>query len=1019
MKTKRAFTRTPVARAVSLILGSTVLAPVVTQAANQEADQLDEIVVTGIRSSLESSMNLKRDSQGVVDGIVAEDIGKFPDTNLAESLQRITGVSIDRSIGEGSKITVRGIGPDYNLVLLNGRQMPGASIGDTFASNSRSFDFANLASEAVSAVEVYKTSRAETSTGGIGASVNIRTTRPLDAPGMKLNLGVKGVMDTSASNLPSNIEGDSITPEISGIFTTTGENERWGVALTASYQDRAAGFNQASVGNGWRPFGAEQAPTWGTIGPPGDPNIENRPSGDDIYSVPQNLGYGFSGIERKRTNGQATFQFRPMDSMTATLDYTYSENKIHTRRNELSVWFNFGASASGWSDGPVAGPLYYTEFYNTSNDNPATPFNVEGAADLSMGGAEFATKNVNKSAGFNLEWDVTDKLSLEVDYHDSTATSGADSPFGSNAVLGVASFNRGTTTGDFSKDFPVIEAVVPGGVRADMMQVTGSSFRNSYTKAEVEQARLMGKFKFNEDSRLDFGIGMTEVNNRSAFANVQSDNTWGGIPGITPTLYPDDVWQHNTVRGFFDQISGSGNPDLLNEFFSFNFRDVINLVQPARAALGGSSATCPLNGNGAVQVDCYTASNVWGTDRRTKEESNNAYLQYSHDWEGAVPVHMALGVRYEETDVTSTALVPIATGINWTGNNEFPVQFGPPDFTTLEGSYDYVLPSIDFAFDLTDSIKMRASVGDSIGRPGWGDIQGGQTLSNLARIDGGSGSQGNPNLKPLESRNYDLSFEWYYAEGSYASVGWFRKDIDNYVGVSVIEAQPFGLPHPGPGAGYYDEAQANCPQADLTCIRDYILINHDGDPGVVRGADANGHATGVISGIQGDPIATFDITVPSNQKSARVDGWEIAIQQMFGDSGFGIAANATFVDSDISYDNHSTQDQFAIEGLSDSANFIAFYEKYGFSVRAAYNWRDEFLAGRFDGTGGPNPVYTEPYGQIDFNASYDITDNLSVSAEAINLTNETQRVHGRNEHQALYVTQTGARYMLGVRYKFQ
>jgi TonB-dependent receptor len=399
-------------------------------------------------------------------------------------------------------------------------------------------------------------------------------------------------------------------------------------------------------------------------------------------------------------------------------------------------------------------------------------------------------------------------------------------------------------------------------------------------------------------------------------------------------LYPDDVWQHNTVRGFFDQISGSGNPDLLNEFFSFNFRDVINLVQPARAALGGSSATCPLNGNGAVQVDCYTASNVWGTDRRTKEESNNAYLQYSQDWEGAVPVHMALGLRYEETDVTSTALVPIATGINWTGNNEFPVQFGPPDFTTLEGSYDYLLPSIDFAFDLTDSIKMRASVGDSIGRPGWGDIQGGQTLSNLARIDGGTGSQGNPDLKPLESRNYDCRSSGTTRKGSYASVGWFRKDIDNYVGVSVIERSRSTWPHPGPGAGYYDEAQANCPQADLTCIRDYILINHDGDPGVVRGADANGHATGVISGIQGDPIATFDITVPSNQKSRVVDGWEIAIQQMFGDSGFGIAANATFVDSDIAYDNHSTQDQFAIEGLSDSANFIAFYEKYGFSVRA-------------------------------------------------------------------------------------
>lgn len=1020
MKT-RAFTRTPISRAISLVLGSTVIGSVAfaQEAAQPGAQNLDEIVVTGIRSSLESSMALKRDAQGVVDGIVAEDIGKFPDTNLAESLQRITGVSIDRSIGEGSKITVRGIGPDYNLVLLNGRQMPGASIGDTFASNSRSFDFANLASEAIAGVEVYKTSRAATSTGGIGASVNIKTTRPLDAPGTRFNVGVKGVHDTSASNLPSNTQGSDFTPEVSGIFSTTGDDGRWGVALTASYQDRAAGYNQASVGNGWRPFGAEQAPTWGTIPAEGDPNITNRPSGDDIYSVPQNLGYGFSGIERKRTNGQATFQFKPTDTTTATLDYTYSENKVHTRRNELSVWFNFGASASNWTDGPVAAPLQYTEFYNTSADNPATPFAVEGAADLSMGGAEYATKNVNKSLGFNFAWDVTDNLGLELDYHDSTGTSGADSPFGSNAVLGVASFNRGTTTGDFSKDFPVIEVTVPGGVRADMMQVTGSSFRNSYTKAEVEQTRLLGKYKFTESSKLDFGIGFTDVNNRSAFANVQSDNTWGGIPGITPALYPDDVWQHNTVRHFFDQVSGSNNPNLLNEFFSFNFRDVINLVKPARAALGGSSATCPLNGNAAVQVDCYEASNVWGTDRRTEEESKNAYIQYSTKWDGAVPISLAAGVRYEKTDVTSTALVPIATGINWTGNNEFPVQFGAPDFTTLKGSYSYVLPSLDTAFDLRDNLKLRASVGKSIGRPGWGDIQGGQTLSNLARIDGGTGSQGNPNLKPLESLNYDLSLEWYYADGSYVSAGYFRKDIDNYVGVTVIEAQPFNLPHPGPGAAYYDEAQANCPQADLTCIRNYILINHDGDPGVVRGADSNGNATGVISGVAGDPIATFDITVPANQKSVRVTGWEFAVQHMFGDSGFGVTANATLVDSNRTYDNHSTADQFAIEGLSDSANLIAFFEKNKWSVRAAYNWRDEFLSGRFDGTGGPNPNYVEPYGQIDVNASYSILDNLTVSAEVINLTDEIIRVHGRNQHQALYVTQTGPRYMLGVRYKFQ
>src|SRR6185295_17162412 len=226
MKT-RSFNLRPVSQAISLVLGTTVLAPALVHAAEQ-ASEVDEIVVTGIRSSLESSMAMKRDSQGVVDGIVAEDIGKFPDTNLAESLQRIPGVSIDRSIGEGSKVTVRGLGPDFNLVLLNGRQMPGSSIQDTNASDSRSFDFANLASEAVAALEVQKTARSATPTGGIGATVNIKTTRPLDAPGMHLSCGMKGVNDTSSQNLPDHLQGDSWTPEFSGIFSNTFADERVG-----------------------------------------------------------------------------------------------------------------------------------------------------------------------------------------------------------------------------------------------------------------------------------------------------------------------------------------------------------------------------------------------------------------------------------------------------------------------------------------------------------------------------------------------------------------------------------------------------------------------------------------------------------------------------------------------------------------------------------------------------------------------------------------------------------------------
>ena len=172
-------------------------------------------------------------------------------------------------------------------------------------------------------------------------------------------------------------------------------------------------------------------------------------------------------------------------------------------------------------------------------------------------------------------------------------------------------------------------------------------------------------------------------------------------------------------------------------------------------------------------------------------------------------------------------------------------------------------------------------------------------------------------------------------------------------------------------------------------------------------------------GQPGDPIATFDITVPANQRSATLR-W-LGIQRaahVRRDRASASSANYTLVDSGLTYDNQNRGEQFALEGLSDAANVVAFFEKDKWQVRAAYNWRDEFLARRFDGTGLPNPVYTEPYGQIDLNASYELTDNLTFLAEAINLTDEIQRLHGRTKQQVLFVTQTGPRYMLGARYKF-
>ncbi|WP_377160366.1 TonB-dependent receptor plug domain-containing protein [Roseateles sp. UC29_93] len=358
--------RQPVAAACALLFIAAAAhaqqAPAAPEAAASEAQRkadatIDTVVVTGIRQSLDTSLNLKRQQRGVVDGIVAEDIGKFPDTNLAESMQRISGVSIDRSMGEGSKVTVRGVGPDFNLVLLNGRQMPASTLADTGPSNSRAFDFANLATESIAALEVYKTSRASAPTGGIGATINIKTARPLDTKKTIASIGVKAVHDGGNSRLPDNIKGDSVTPEVSGIYSTTFGEGMFGVSVSGSYQKRDAGYNSAGVPNGWLPFKGDETGN-GAIplpGAPGSERITNRPGPNDVYSLPQNVNYNMNGIRRERTNGQVTFQFAPTKSLTTTLDYTASQNKVHTRRNDLSAWFSFGPSSSSWTGGPVSG----------------------------------------------------------------------------------------------------------------------------------------------------------------------------------------------------------------------------------------------------------------------------------------------------------------------------------------------------------------------------------------------------------------------------------------------------------------------------------------------------------------------------------------------------------------------------------------------------------------------------------------------------------------------------------------
>ena len=640
------FKKAPLAAGVALALGLQL--PYGFAVAEEQAADgvLEEQIVYGIRESLKKSADIKRTSAGVVDAISAEDMGDFPDSNLAESLQRITGVAIDRERGEGAKVTVRGFGPDFNLVLLNGRQMPTSTLSNTLG---RSFDFGNLASEGISSVRVYKSGKADVPTGGIGSTIDIRTARPLESPGFKATAAISAMHDDSTTN------GDDYTPEISALFSNTFADDTIGVALSVVRQERNNGANTASVG-GWRTFGGNVDNDWGNPnsptewgGIPNDPTtqVNRTTSPDERYSVPQNTGYELAEWDRVRTNGQLTLQWRPADDITTTLDYTYSEVELERTFNNYSAWYNFGGQSSEWTDGPNASPVYYSEANG-------------GAGDFAMAAGSDASVSENESVGFNLVWDVSDRLTLEFDHHDSSAESKPDSVFGNASQLAIASYTRNQTTTYFDQgELPVLALDLARPLSAEDMMIAGSVFANDYARMEVEQSKIAGTFEFGEDrfvQSIDFGVQVTETNNRSAGAVVQRD-AWGSFWGGDTLGTISDLLTPASSAGAFDEFSGGNDPRLVTDYFTYDMPAMIERAEALMAA--GTIPTFAATSGGG---DCGTglcASSTYTSDRRTTEESTAMYFQINMATETfGKPLAMRFGMRHEETEVDSQALAP-------------------------------------------------------------------------------------------------------------------------------------------------------------------------------------------------------------------------------------------------------------------------------------------------------------------------------------------------------------------------
>lgn len=1005
---------------IASAVASCALSGISGMALAQDGAMAEEVIVTGIRGSMMRSMDIKRDATGIVDAISAEDIGKFPDTNLAESLQRITGVSIDRANGEGSNVTIRGFGGENNLVTLNGRHMPAASAyggnsgaGGARRFGSRSFDFANLASEAVRGIEVYKTGKATISTGGIGGTININTTRPLDNPGLQGSVGVKAVHDTTVGD-----SGDDITPEISGLFSWTDDNETIGVSLSASYQERDFGFAGAAL-NDWNigRWGEDNLYSFTS-----DAVIENAPADGQLYARPNDIRYSYSESHRERTNAQLTFQFRPMDTLTLTADATYAENYIQEHRGEQTFWFANGNTVDRlvFDDHAVKGPLIYSEdLTGTNKDNGYEQQYRE-------------QENTLESFGFNALWDVTDGFSVTLDVHDSSMESLPVAPGGTGSLdVSVAAPIHSSQVANFSGDLPSVATTISDANTNNNGMWDLGDFGTQMGRiwyadqiTDITQIQLKGAFEF-DNGRFDFGVDSRAMETSAKQSNNQMVlGNWGVDDAGT---IPDGLLKEFDMRGQFEDYDLSNHQD-----YAIRATDAVALMTWA--------------------TDTYDypfeVSTPFTTNNNLEEDTTSVFFQVSVDGELAgMTTNLTTGVRYETTDVTSTSLVVAPLWLAWDDNNDFHPETDGVDAQpfSVEADYDNLLPSMDFSIGFRDDLKGRFSYSKTIARANYGDLA--VSASNFGTVGSTylgtqpTANASNPGLLPLESDNLDLGLEWYYGDASYASVGLFEKRVSNFIGQEQILTTHFGIRDQTNGPRI--EAAAAALEAEGLNVNDTSLfvmmgvLEHPdefGGPGDVErdGAQVtSAYQQQVVTYLAGitpyeglipnetDPLTEFLTATPTNNKEAKLYGAELGVQHFFGDTGFGVQANYTIVRGDVGFDNLAdpSESQFALTGLSDSANLVGIYEDYGFSARLAINWRDEFLNETNRGNGN-NPTYVEAYTQLDLNLGYDINDQFTVFFEGINITGENTRHFGRSEAQLWYLEDMGARYNLGARYTF-
>ena len=910
--------------------------PAPAQSATNAPDAgIQEVVVTGLRNSMISAESIKRDSLGIVDAIAPQDIGKLPDANLAESLQRITGVSIDRENGEGAFVTVRGFGPEFNTVLVNGRQL--ATPTDPSQASGRAFSFDTLASELVSGVEVYKSSTARLQSGGVGSTINIKTARPFDYDGFKF-----------ASSVDANYEENSkkAAPDASFLVSDRFADGRFGVLLSGSYQLRRDRVNQA-VTDGWIVNGG--TPTSQINGGAGVAITPTNPEGN-LY-VPQDFDTRVLFENRQRIGGTLVLQYQASDDLTITADTLFSRFSDTTDSRSYGHWFTPSNLSNVVTDGNG------TAIDMTQSVGQATDFHDE----------RFDKQTYTGDAGLNVDWKLSDRMTLNMDGSYSRAREFPNGGLESElALLGyngqtINYYNDGAilpyTTG-FVQPTSGPNAGVVGGTQQLYEHVM--LYRGYGVNDIVGQLRADLDIKGDDPNNglVDFRIGgyySHDGKDTALFSNDgNSGNATSGYNIAAPTSIPIGVFNDG---GILSGLSGANR--LPTQWLTFNGPALFQAItQQLQATIPGFSFSPPEVNNSLV------VERVFG-----------GYLETT--FAGSLldrPFSAVVGVRVEDTQETSSGLgtqfVSLARLLN--DPTQFGVNTSGSAITSSSTSYTDVLPTMSFRWKLEDNLIARFAASQTMTRPTLEDLAPVTTLVTVRPGDYAA-SSGNAQLKPFRSNNLDLSFEYYYSDADYLSLGGFYKNVSNFI----------------------------------------VLNQTTGTIKSTSGAPLSDPVTGIP--------AQWTITAPANGPSAVVTGIEAAIQHSFWDTGLGVQLNGTYAHSDKTLDPTDPNNRFALTGLSNSMNGVLFYDKHAWEARLAVNWRDHFLQylspPPLNGAGQAVTQVRARY-QLDTSVFYHFNKNFAVFAEGENLTNTYLLKYAFYENQFLDAEDSGRRFKLGVRATF-